>query len=375
MGLKSFILKNIPLNKKMIVFESLNDFDCNSGALYNYIIENELNKKFKIIWLVKNKNNKIRKKVKNVKIMDYYHRPLLDRLYFRRAKYLIWDNEPIEKLNQRQVSIYLTHGFPAIKNVKGLINIPESCDYFIMTSKNLENYAKEQFSIKNNTKFIYAGLPRNDLLFQQNNEITKVTSQKYNKVIIWMPTFRKSKFEDRNDTNKKLNLGIPLINSINEFKKLNSVLEENNDLLILKIHGGQDQSILKVKNLSNIKIITIEDEKNLNINLYKLISNTDALLTDYSSIAFDYLLLDKPIGYIIDDINEYKLGFGFDNIFEMMPGNKIKTLDELLNFINDLNKGKDDYKKDRKKVLNYINEYQDDKNCERIIEYIEGGLR
>ena len=375
MTLKKFILNNIPLNKKMIVFESLNDFDCNSGALYNYIIENKLNKKFKIIWLVKNKNSKVGKKIKNVKIINYYHRTFFERLYFRRAKYLIWDNEPIEKCNEKQISIYLTHGFPALKNVKGLINIPKSCDYFIMTSKNLEKYAREQFSVKKNTKFIYAGLPRNDLLFNKNNELEKITNKKYNKIIIWMPTFRKSKFDERNDTNKKLNLGIPLIDSISEFQKLNDMLKDNNNLLILKIHGGQDQNILKVKDLSNIKIITVDDEKKLDINLYKLIANTDALLTDYSSIAFDYLLLDKPIGYIIDDIKEYKLGFGFENIFDMMPGHKIKDLEELLNFIKKLNNGIDDYKKDRKKVLNYINEFQDGKNCERIIEYIEGGLK
>ena len=39
----------------VIMIESHNDFDCNGGAFYNYLIKNGYNKKYKIVWLVRKK--------------------------------------------------------------------------------------------------------------------------------------------------------------------------------------------------------------------------------------------------------------------------------------------------------------------------------
>ena len=373
-AIKKIVNMSIPLNKKVIVFESLNDFDCNSGAIYNYMIDQGLNKKYKIIWLLKNMNNDIKIKPKNVYSMSFFgEKKLHEKFLLKRAKYLVWDNVPIEKTNKKQISIYLTHGFPAIKNVKGIINIPDSCNYFLITNKNLESHARKQFSVSSKTKFIYAGLPRNDYLLSKNNEIEKLTKEKYKKVIIWMPTFRKAKNSNRNDSKKKFKLGIPLLSSIEEIKQLNNLLKSNNSLLIIKIHNGQDTSIIKINSQSNIIIMTSETEKKLKINLYKLLANTDALLTDYSSVAYDYLLMNKPIGYIVDDIKDYKLGFAFENITEYMPGTHIETYNQLLDFIDNIFNNVDEYKKERKKVLNKINQFQDNKNQERIFKLIEGG--
>ena len=366
--IKKFLKKIIPINNKCIDLESLNDFDCNSGALYNYIIKNKINKRYKIIWLVKNYEKYKDLNIKNVKIIDFYSRNLFDKLLLYRTKYLIWDNVSIEKSNKKQISIYLTHGFPPLKNVRGIINIPDECDYFLISSKNLEQLAIEQFSIKENTKFIYGGYPRNDYLLVKNDELNKITKTQYNKVIIWMPTFRKAKNMDRNDSSKNFKFGIPLIENNKQFLKLNKLLDKNNNLLIIKIHSGQDQKVVKLNDYSNIKIMTSETEKKLEINLYKLLANTDALLTDYSSVAFDYLLVNKPIGYIIDDIKEYKFGFAYENVFDMMPGEKIKEFDDLINFINNVNDNEDEFKKSRNKILNNINDFQDGNNCRRLLD-------
>lgn len=361
--------KVVPVSSKVIAFESLNDFDCNSGALYDYMIENHLNEKYKIIWLVKNKENLTKLDVKNVKCVDFNNRSFKDKIMLRRAKYLFWDNVPIEKYSNKQKSIYLTHGFPAIKNVKGIINVPEDCDYFLATSKKMTNHAIEQFSIQDSTEIIYAGLPRTDYLKEKKEEIKKIVDKDFNKIIIWMPTFRKAKNSDRSDSDKEFKLGIPLIQTEKDFERINNELKKNNDLLILKIHGGQDKSVLKLKDMSNIKIITVDDEKRLKIHLYKLIACTDALLTDYSSVSFDYFLMNKPIGYIIDDIKEYKLGFAFDSVYDYMPGSLINNTNDLIKFIKDVSAGKDENKKQRNKVLKEINEYQDFDNRERILNY------
>lgn len=58
------------------------------------------------------------------------------------------------------------------------------------------------------------------------------------------------------------------------------------------------------------------------IKLYELIGISDGLLSDYSSVAVDYLLLDRPLGYVLADYNIYKekRGFVFEDPLEYMPG-------------------------------------------------------
>lgn len=369
-NVKKKLINLFPINDKSIVFESLNDLDCNSGALYNYILENNLNKVYKITWLIKDKKNIPLNKVKNVKFVNFYKRSFFDKIRIINSKYLIWDNVPLYRSSDKQISIYLTHGFPGIKNAKGLINVPEDCNYVLLTTSKLKKYSKDQFNLTNKTKFINCGLPRNDFLFCKNNELSKLTNKKYSKIILWMPTFRKTKNSNRNDSNKNYDLGIPLLNTNDEVNELNKLLKKYNFLLILKIHGGQDQSVIKLKDLSNFKILTSEQEKEKEINLYKLIACTDALITDYSSVSYDYLLLNKPIGYIISDIKEYKLGFSFRNILDYMPGSHIKNIKDLYVFIDELNLNKDKYKNQRKKVLDLVNDFQDNNNCKRIIDKI-----
>jgi len=50
------------------------------------------------------------------------------------------------------------------------------------------------------------------------------------------------------------------------------------------------------------------------IKLYELIGISDGLLSDYSSVAVDYLLLDRPLGYVLADYNIYKEKRGFVKI-------------------------------------------------------------
>ena len=66
----------------------------------------------------------------------------------------------------------------------------------------------------------------------------------------------------------------------------------------------------------------LEKEK---LQLYELIGISDALISDYSSVAVDYLLLDRPLGYVLADYEIYreKRGFVFEDPLEYMPGEKI----------------------------------------------------
>ena len=83
--------------------------------------------------------------------------------------------------------------------------------------------------------------------------------------------------------------------------------------------------------------------------------------------------MNKPIGFIVDDIEEYKAkrGFVIDNPYELMPGEKIRNLGELEKFFDDLLIGNDKYKVERSTVNEIVNKYKDNRNCSRILEFME----
>lgn len=63
----------------------------------------------------------------------------------------------------------------------------------------------------------------------------------------------------------------------------------------------------------------------------------------------DYLLLDKPTGFTLDDFEEYraKRGFIYENVLDYMPGNHIYTFDQLAQFLQELSAGIDTHSADR----------------------------
>ena len=98
-------------------------------------------------------------------------------------------------------------------------------------------------------------------------------------------------------------------------KVVNNHLKEKKVIIIIKPHPSQDMSCFNVDDLSNIKVITSPEMAQKNVQLYDILGETDGMLSDYSSVYFDYLLTDKPIGLTCDDIVVYrnKTGFSFDN--------------------------------------------------------------
>ena len=186
-----------------------------------------------------------------------------------------------------------------------------------------------------------------------------------------MPTFRKLKGSNRNDSSVDLNVGIPLINSIEEYNKLNKFLQEKDNLLIIKIHPKQDLSTLKIKSTSNIIVLTGEDIKSLEIDNYRLMSCIDALISDYSSAASEFLHVNKPIAYVLNDMNDYKLGFCVDNIYDLIAGHEIYNITDFKKFIEDVSNNLDPYKEKRKKVRDFIFSCCDGNSCKRLADLLQ----
>jgi hypothetical protein len=358
--------------KDIIVIESHNDFDSNGGAFYEYLIKNEYNKKYKIVWLLKHPEFRPKTLPKNVTWVPLFKPSFKKNYYCFVAKYFTCDCHMVKKQRSDQKAIFFGHGAGSLKNVKGSVIIPEYIDYILTPSELYAPIHANQCSLHYPCdRLVYLGFPAHDVLHSYDkSELLKVTDKQFNKVIIWMPTFRKGGGFKRNDSTKEQALGIPLLQCLDEFNELNKYLKSNNSLLIIKIHPMQDLSELKIKSLSNILVLTGEDVKKKGIDNYRLLPCTDGLISDYSSVAYEYLQVDKPIAYVLDDMNEYKLGFVVDDIDRLLAGQKIFTIDDMMSFINNVVNGKDEFAEKRHQVRDFIYKYNDANSCERIVNFL-----
>lgn len=364
------VTRNIEL-KDTIMIESHNDFDCNGGAFYNYLIKNGYNRKYKIVWLV-------RKKVtddlpENVETVPLYGPNLRKAYYVCTSKYFTFDCENVRKMRDNQIMVYCSHGAGGLKNTKGKLHVPPYVDYILVQSKAYAPIQANQWSVTYPDKRIIAiGYPAQDIFFDESksDEVRKITSRKYKKVILWMPTFRKGGGYHRNDSRKEQKLGIPLIETQEQYLKLNNYLAENDVFLIIKIHPKQDLENLKIKDESNIKVLTGETVKELEIDNYALMKCADALISDYSGAAYEYLQLDRPIGYVLDDVDDYIAGFVVEDIHTLIAGAEIYNFEQLESFIVNVVSENDSFKERREKIRNYIYEYHDANSSKRLAELL-----
>lgn len=368
----NLLIKNIVPIGNVIFFESEGDFADNARALYEYLIEKGYNEKYRIVWNVKSKDSFKNIKVKNVKFISAQNRTknLQQQYYISRARYFFFTHPYwLKEWKKGQTVINLWHGIPLKGQGRDLSN---TYDIAVVTSEKSKVLFSEFIGAKEE-QMIIAGNPRNDLMFRKvdiSGFLIKHTGKvQYDKIILSMPTFRQGPV-----SNQAKNVNPYSINTILNEKELiafNDYLHKCNILLIAKIHHLQDLSFLEMISLSNILYITDDELHKDNLQLYELVGKADCLLTDFSSIYFDYLLLNRPIGFYINDINEYSRGFLVDNPLEYMPGKNIKCNDELYSFVDSLIKGEDEYAERRKQILDFAYQYRDDKTCERLVKMFD----
>ena len=104
----------------------------------------------------------------------------------------------------------------------------------------------------------------------------------------------------------------------------------------------------------------------------EILNAFDVMISDYSSIVFDYLLLDRPVIYLIPDYEEYRSqrGFVFRNIDSYMPGDKAFDFRQMLDALQRVFDGADGYQEARGFVLSQRFDYRDNQSSKRCLEAI-----
>ena len=363
--------------EKQILFESEGDFCDNARALFEYFIKTERNNKYKIIWVVKNLDKYKNKNIKNVEFISRNETNLIKRIKAYKkiysSKYYFFTHPYwLKKWKKDQIVINLWHGTPLKSGGKDLSDL---FDYQVCPSKNVSELYSKFLGVKNN-QFIYTGCPRNDLLFDNEFKIENFIEKKDNKLIMFMLTYKQAKGDsecNKFDCDRMDKYVIPHIENEKELVEFNNFLIKNKVKCIVKIHHLQKTDFISKINLSNIIYIEDTDLENKNINLYSLLGSMDSIVTDYSSIIFDYALLDRPMGFAISDLDNYKKNRGFlvDNIEDYFCGDKIRNLLELKKYIENVSNNIDLYKDERKKIMLNTNKYCDNNSSQRLVDYFK----
>lgn len=297
---------------------------------------------------------------------------------FLRSKYVFWDiglylnSKPVRS----QITVNTWHGV-SFKKI-GFYQTGFEKSY--PTSKYVVTYS-DLFAEKMSKAFgvlredvLVTGEPRNDYLFKPliNEQLELLGIRKNTeKLVIWMPTYRQSKYANNNE-GIEYPYGFPFI-SDSSLISLDQFCKDNNIIFIFKWHGLQKlPQFSNNTQMSNLVFLTSEMLRDARLGLNQLLANCDALITDYSSVFINYMLLDRPMCFAYDDLDYYKSnrGFMFDNIEQYMPGFKATSFEQIIEFLQEIVSGEDNYIEDRNKMADVMNKYHDNKNAKRLLSYL-----
>lgn len=358
------------------------EFADNARALFEYMLRIGLNKKYELIWLVSQPEKYKQKYLdcENVKFLPshnilsypaeiqeaYYEALCLSKYIFTTDGYGFARNA-----RQDQIRVQLWHG----QGFKSRVS-KNRCEYrYEYMTVSSDMYAKlyaEMFGLRMDQMLI-TGYPRTDCLFHPVSDWKeRLNIPKASKYIFWLPTFRSVGVEKMAYLSEKRENGdLPLITSEEQIEVLNDVLKSSDIVLILKLHPLQRRDAVCKINASNVVMLENADMTEHNVDIYNILGFADALISDYSSTAVDFTVLDRPIAFTLDDYKEYgeKRGFNWPNIHEWLPGKELFSFDDLTEFVKEIENNEDTTKEKRRIIAKKFLEFFDDNSSARLLSY------
>ncbi|MGN0243006.1 MAG: CDP-glycerol glycerophosphotransferase family protein [Lachnospiraceae bacterium] len=359
-----YIARNFFPISNSIVFESVPDFSDNTKAVYDEMVSRGLNRKYKFVWLCWKDDVKKCGDSHDILIMSQDY---IKKWYYTTcSKCLISCNRYLGTLRKGQISFYLSHGTP-IKRVGHSYKTSNEVDYLLTASKEVNKMCAYEFGF-DETRTIPLGFPRNDVLTLKHERLTEYFGNEGSKIVVWYPTFR----QHRNGKNTASQYALPILHDQDMAIELNHFVKEKNVVLVIKPHFAQDVSYIKKMELSNIIFIDDSFFEKIGKSSYDFLASSDALITDYSSVYYDYTLCDKPIAVVWEDIEQYRRepGFAVDLDDYLKGAVKIYSLNDFKAFILDLAEGNDRLRIERNEIKNRVNYSTDARNAERVVDFI-----
>ncbi|MEY0247672.1 CDP-glycerol glycerophosphotransferase family protein [Morganella morganii] len=359
----------IPKYSKRVLFKTIPDYTGNGKAFSDYLIANK--SEYEVVWIT-NISTTLCPGVRHVK-----KGTLLSLWFYFTSKYVITThNEMISTKGRNQIYISLWHGMPFKKICYlGDFDYQGMEDYSslrIATSEVMRSVISACFREKANNVYI-TGQPRNDFIFDNSLSLKQLGIQKeFKKIVFYAPTFRENQTDLIFSNGKKITNNNFLRTDDFNLNVLNEFLLEIDTLLLLKLHPFEERGFNKKDLATNIKVIKSDLLNDLGLDINHVLAITDILVSDYSSVYFDFMLKNKPIVFLVPDKDEYSKsrgGFILEPFDFWTPGEKVTSQVGLLEEITKLIQGDDLYKEKRLEVNSIINKYSDNKNSERVFNH------
>lgn len=364
------------VNQKIIVFESNvgRNYTGNPKYIYEEMVKRGLDKKYRCIFMVVDTKIKIPGNAVKVR------RNHLNYLYIMAtAKVWVSDSRLPSFLRKRKGVHYIQtwHGTPLKKLALDMEDITMAGETTLDNYKNnfYENAQTWDYLISQNSfstdifrhafafqkTMLEIGYPRNDILMNHNPE-TDISKIKHKlklpldkKIILYAPTWRDDEYYGQGKYKFSLKL---------EFQKMKESLEKDY-VMIVKYH------YLIMDNIDWSGYEGFIYAYDLSYDISELYLVSDLLITDYSSVMFDYSLLKRPMLFYAYDLDNYKnklRGFYFDFMNEA-PGPISLTTEELICDI--LNYDESKYEEKYEKFAEKYNHLDNGKASEKVVDLLE----
>ncbi len=359
-----YIYSVLPINKKKTTFIMTHDESINGNIMrmYQKVKEEQPDAVCQFVTKKKLKQVKgLRRLVEEVKFM------MTSAYHLATAKTIFLDNVflPMAFMHfKKEVKIIqLWHGCNTLKKFGQLSNTgrlkvlekkANSRYTHVITSSEKMNYLHQEAFGVSSHKIHALGLPRMDSLFassevhQKEKDIFYATYPQVRgkQVVLYAPTFRDN------------DLGVKDIN-----QNLIEVAQALSDdyIILTKYHPFVCQNY---RGQNHFKCIDVSNYDDLN----RLLLVADVLITDYSSIIFEYAILNKPMIFYAYDEKEYahKIRGFYHKYAEYVPGIIIRSKSELIKCL----KNKDYLNHAYENFVGSYLEYKDNKSADRIYNEI-----
>lgn len=368
------------INKKLIVFESNPDFSDNSRGLWEYVNNST---DYETYWVIH--DNNIIENLRSRNIACGQLNSIEANEMIAKAQYLVTSSFEFayyKKADQIHVSAW--HGFPLKligffdgataemdENYYNNLKVITTQSDLVTATSRLSQLTMSGLLALDPRKVKDTGFPRNDLMFKYNGKelLKKIIDIDFenSKLIFYLPTMRKGLKNEGSQFNDNI-FNYADYNS----NELDSFLEKQNAYIFCKLHFADNKYFAK-ENFNLPRRVIFIDTEMLNkqlLSIYHLMNAFDILISDYSSIYVDYLLLDRPIIFSCPDISKYKKDRGFvvNNPLDLMPGAFVNSQSSLLNTIESILQGNDEFTVIRKEKINLFHTYIDDNSSKRVFD-------
>lgn len=286
-------------------------------------------------------------------------------LMFRTKIWLVWsgDHYLLGKLKCQKI-INMNY-FISCKNdfVTGENYRWNYLDGILTTSMMASTVISAQTGVKYDS-CIELGFPRNDTLFSRTNrdEVLSWLSEELgyvpNKIFVYAPTYRDYE-KSSNETIKRSLFGYST-----DF--LEDFLKKNQYCLVCKLHNLTAASII------HYPTGVVKFKYTFEFSFYDLMAISDCVITDYSSLGYDFLLLNRPIIYNLYDYEKYvkDRGMSYEPYDEFCPGRIVTSSEEMFEAMKEVARGIDKYEEKRQRLIRVFHKYPDGNSAKRFVEYL-----